>query len=86
MKISEIQIVPVKAQDGLIGFASCVIDNQIFLGSIAIFTKISDGLRLVYPTKKISNNSLHYHHPINAKASKEVEEAVCKVAKKFFYI
>lgn len=48
--ISEIQIIPVKPKNGLIGFASCVVNNQLYLGSIAIYTRPDgSGYRLVYP-------------------------------------
>ncbi|MGP8321200.1 MAG: hypothetical protein ACT6FE_02585 [Methanosarcinaceae archaeon] len=36
MKITEIQIVPIKANNGLVAFASVVLNNQLYLGSIGI--------------------------------------------------
>lgn len=82
IKISEIQIIPVKANEGLVGFASCVIENGIYLGSIGIITKMSGGFRLVFPTKKIGDKNFHYHHPINSEASRELENAICAKAEK----
>ncbi len=76
MKVSEVQIVPVKPDDGLVAFAACVIDDSFYLGSIAIFTRLDGGYRLVYPTKKIGNRHLHYHHPISKEASKAIEDAI----------
>ena len=53
LNITEIQILPVKPQNGLVAFASCVIDGQFYFGNIAIYTSFSDpsGFRLIYPTK-----------------------------------
>lgn len=76
--VSEVQIFPVKPQDGLIAFASCVLDGAHYLGSIAIFTRLSGGYRLVYPTKKIGNRQLHVHHPISREASEALEKAILK--------
>lgn len=70
MKISEVEIVLVKPHNGLIAFASCVIDNSIYLSNIAIHKKLnSDGYRLTYPNK--GSNTIF--HPINKIASQEIE-------------
>ncbi len=84
MKISEIQIVPVKPQDGLIGFASCVLDNCYFIGSIAIYTRLDGGHRLVYPSKKLGERNMHFHHPINHEANKAIEDAVLERVRSIF--
>jgi len=55
--LTEIQIIPVKPQNGLVAFASVVINNQFYVGDIAIYTSPSTeiGFRLVYPTKRLAN-------------------------------
>lgn len=73
MKISEVQIELIKPRDGLIGFASFVIDENIYISSVAIHTKLnSDGYRLTYPNK----GKFTICHPINRKASYEIEAAI----------
>ena len=37
-KLTEIQIVPIKPVNGLVGFASFVFDDTLYLGSVGIFT------------------------------------------------
>lgn len=76
MKITEVEIVPVKPDAGLIAFASCVVDGAFYLGSIAVFTKLNGGYRLVFPTKKICGRNLPYHHPINRDASEVFEKEI----------
>ena len=36
MKIAEIQITPIKPKDGLVAFASVVLDNSVYLGFIGV--------------------------------------------------
>lgn len=73
MKISEVQIDFVKPNNGLIGFASFVIDGEMYISSVAIHSKLDgDGYRLTYPCK----GNFTICHPINKQASKEIEVAV----------
>lgn len=73
MKISEVQIELIKPSNGLIGFASLVIDDNFYLSSIAIHKKLNaDGYRLTYPNK----GQFTIFHPINKHTSSQVESAV----------
>lgn len=73
MKISEVQIELIKPNNGLIGFASLVIDDNFYLSSIAIHKKLNaDGYRLTYPNK----GHFTIFHPINRQTSTQVEAAV----------
>ncbi len=75
-RISEIQIIPIKPQGGLVGFASIVFENSFFLGSIGIYTRQQGGYRLTYPTKKFSTGSFNIFHPINNTIASQIEQAV----------
>src|SRR5438552_2325163 len=75
-KISEIQIIPIKPQEGLVAFASFVLDNNLYLGSIGILTRPEGGYRLVYPTKKLGIKSLNIFHPINKQFAESIEKEV----------
>lgn len=77
MTISEVQITPVKPTEGLVAFASCVINDQLYLGSIGIH-KLRDGsgYRLTYPTKKIGIRQLNYFHPLTKEAGLAIEQAL----------
>lgn len=76
MIISEVNIVPVKPSSGLVAFASIVVDGNLYLNSIAIYVRMDGSLRLLYPTKKTGERSMHIFHPINWEASKIIERAV----------
>ena len=78
INISEVQIVPVRPKDGLVAFASCVINSQFYIGNIAIFTR-PDGkdFRLVYPSKVLPNGKeINIVHPINKETGEIIKEAI----------
>lgn len=76
-QISEVQIHFIKPTDGLIGFASLVLDSQIYLSSIGVHKKLADdGYRITYPTKKLGMNQLQIFHPITREMSLAIEQAI----------
>ena len=78
MNITEINIEFIKPNNGMIGFASLVIDGNIYLSSIAIHKKLNEeGHRITYPSK----GSFSIFHPINKATSKQIEEAIFKKLK-----
>lgn len=77
-RISEIQIIPIKPQNGLVGFASFVLNKSLYLGSIGIMTRPQGGYRLVYPTKKIGNRNINIFHPINREFAEVIEKQIIK--------
>lgn len=76
MKITEINITPIKPSNGLVAFASCVVNNSIYIGSIGLITKLDGGFRLTYPTKKSGAKQINLFHPINLIAGKQIESAI----------
>lgn len=75
-EISEIQIVPIKPQDGLVAFASFVLNNCLYLSSVGIITRPEGGYRLLYPTKKLGARSINIFHPINKDFAQIIEKEV----------
>ena len=79
--LSEIQIIPVKPQGGLCGFASAVINDSFYIGNIAIYTSpnTSEGYRLVFPIKTLPNGKkVDCFYPINKDVGKIVTQAIVK--------
>ncbi len=73
MIITEVKIEMVKPNNGLIGFASLVIDGSLYLSSIAVYKKLNaDGYRILYPNK----GQFSIYHPITKEASTLIEEAI----------
>jgi len=77
MKVTEVDIAFVKPKDGLIAFASLVLDDTLYLSGIAIHRKLDgSGHRLTYPTRKISAGKLSLFHPIRRPLGQAIERAV----------
>lgn len=77
-KITEVQIVPVKPKNGLVGFANFIFDDLFYFASIGIYTRPKGGYRLTYPTRKSLNGSLPIFHPLNKEVASMIEEVVVK--------
>lgn len=75
-EITEIQIIPIKPQNGIVAFASFLLDKCLYLSSIAIMTRPQGGYRLVYPTKKVGQRDINLFHPIEKEFAQAVEKAV----------
>lgn len=71
-RLSEIQITPIKPQNGLVAFASFVLDGSLYLGSIGIYTRPQGGYRLTYPTR----GTFNIFHPINRQIAEEIEHTI----------
>lgn len=77
VRISEVQVVPIKPVNGLVGFASCVVDERFYLGSIGIHKRLDGtGYRLTYPAKKVGSRQINYFHPVTKEAGQAIELAV----------
>ncbi len=77
-RLSEIQIIPIKPQNGLVAFVSFVLDENLYLGSIGIVTRPQGGYRLVYPTKKVAEKNLNIFYPISREFALAIEKEVVK--------
>jgi stage V sporulation protein G len=80
LEISEIQILPVKPQNGLIAFCSFVLNNQFYIGDVAIYGRPSgNGLRLVYPNRRLANGkAVSCIHPISKDVGDHITEEVLR--------
>ena len=77
LRISQIEIIPFRPKSGHLGFASCVINEQFYLGDIAIFSRPQGGIRLGFPVKKLANGmTVDICKPLNQGVEKAVEVAV----------
>lgn len=77
MKISEISIDLVKPKDGLVAFASLVIEDAIYLGNIGVIKRLEEeSYRLVYPTRKVGEKNFNIYYPINKESGLKIEKAV----------
>lgn len=76
MKVTEINITPIKPRNGLVGFASCVLAESLYIGSIGIMSRPDGSYRLTYPTKKVGSRDINLYHPITQKLGQEIEQHI----------
>lgn len=77
--VTEVQIIPVKPRNGLVAFVSCIVNDQFYIGNIAIYTSPSsqEGFRLVYPIKTLpTGKELNCVYPISRETGDIVLKAV----------
>jgi len=76
MRVDELEIVPVKPNQGHVGFCSLVIEGSLYLAGIAIYTRPQGGYRLVYPTKRTAGTERPVFYPITKELGRQLEEKV----------
>jgi DNA-binding cell septation regulator SpoVG len=82
MRVTEVDIAFVKPKDGLIAFASVVLDDELYLSGIAIHSKlVGSGYRLTYPTRKVGETQFSLFHPIRKPVGLAIEQAIVEKLK-----
>ena len=77
MRVTEVDIAFVKPKDGLIAFASVVLDDELYLSGIAIHSRlVGSGYRLTYPTRKVGETQFSLFHPIRKPVGLAIEQAI----------
>jgi DNA-binding cell septation regulator SpoVG len=78
LKVSEIEIVPVKPRGGLVAFAGFVVNEAFYVGDVGVHTRLrGDGIRLVYPRHTLPNGAkVCAFHPIRKDVATKIEEQV----------
>lgn len=78
VEVSEVKIRLVdEGPDGLLGWASCVVNGAIYLNNIAIRRSRNGELILTYPCKRSqSDQKYFYFNPITREAHHVLDEAI----------
>ena len=65
------------SEKGLIGIASVVFNNSLYLGSISVYTRPNGDLRLLFPIKVLPNSKeLNSYYPINRETYDAIKNAI----------
>ncbi|MBM3196268.1 MAG: hypothetical protein FJZ62_05940 [Chlamydiae bacterium] len=81
MSITKVEIIPIRPQNGMVGFASVEIEGQFYVSSIGVHKRRDGtGYRITYPTRKVGQQDLTIFHPTEPSLSKEIEQAICDKA------
>lgn len=77
LSIDNIRIFPIQSSDGIVAFASAIINKGMYIWSIAIHEKRDkSGYRLTYPTRKSKGKGLNIFHPISEECSQIIEDSI----------
>ncbi len=78
VEVSEVKIRLVdEGADGLLGWASCVVNGALYLNNIAIRRSRSGELILTYPCKRSQSEAKYfYFNPITREAHRVLDEAI----------
>lgn len=76
----EVKFKPLSEDKGLIGFASCILNDCLYLGSIGIFKRLDNqGFRLVFPVRTSEKGmKFNIFFPINNRMYNVLLDAVIK--------
>ena len=76
--ITEPTFMPLKINEkGLIGIASVVYNNSLYLGSISVYTRPNGDLRLLFPIKILPNSKeVNVYYPINKETYEAIKNAI----------
>lgn len=79
MKVTKVEILPIKPQNGLMAFATIELDDQLYINSIGVHRKRDgSGYRITYPNRKIGEQSITICHPMKPELSKMIENAISR--------
>jgi DNA-binding cell septation regulator SpoVG len=84
IEITNIDIVPIRSREGLLGFASCYFCRNLFLGNIAVRKNRQGDYWILFPVKQVGNRNFEIFHPVNRAATTALEEAIIAKAKEIF--
>lgn len=77
-QISQIHFTNVRPREGLIGFVQFVLDEVYAVGGVGVHTRLgSEGVRLLYPTKKLSDGTnIPLFYPLTKEIGESIEKSV----------
>lgn len=78
MTITDIQFTPCKPRNGHLGFVSFIYNKTFFCGSIAVYTRLHGGIRLVYPKLNVGDKQLATFFPNDKDISEKIENKIEK--------
>jgi len=76
MQISEIQYIPLKPENGFYGFVSFVLNDELYIGSVAVHSRLDGSIRLVWPTLNVKGAKHATIHPLSKRVGSIIEEAI----------
>lgn len=79
LNITSVNVIPIKAQAGLVAFAEIELNDCLFCGNISIHTspRHQFGFRCQFPTKRLqSGKQVNCFHPFTREAEETISRAI----------
>jgi DNA-binding cell septation regulator SpoVG len=77
IRIGEVKIRLYDGDEPLVGWASCVLNDALYLNNIAIVRAEDGSLRLHFPSTRSQSDARHFHfNPITRDAQEAFDEAI----------
>ena len=77
MEITKVQIRKINPKEGLVGFASFIIEDSLYMGNIGIFSRLNkDTFRLIFPEKKVNDKKIPIFYPLTTEFYYTLEDLV----------
>jgi DNA-binding cell septation regulator SpoVG len=74
-RITSIRFKPAHTGDGLLGWASFVLDGDLVIDGVAVRRTLTGALVLSWPGRKDSRGRVHHHvRPVDDQARRELED------------
>lgn len=77
-KISDIHFQPIRPREGLIGFVQFKLNDAFSVAGIGVHTRLDqEGIRLLYPTKRLHDGTVfNLFYPITKSVGESIENVV----------
>lgn len=83
MQITKVQIRKIIPKEGLVGFASFILDDSLYIGNVGIFSRLNkDNYRLIFPEKKVNKKKISIFYPLTTEFYYKLEDIVNEEIKK----
>ena len=78
MTITRVKIKKTVPKNGLVGFASIILNDCLHIGNIAIFSRLNKTgkIRLVFPEKKVNEKTISFVYPVSSEFYFQLEKVV----------
>jgi stage V sporulation protein G len=80
INISDIQIIPINTKNGLVAFASFILNDSLYISSVAVYTRLGteNSYRLVYPSKSVGDKEVNVLYPVKKQVGEYIEQEITK--------
>jgi len=85
LSITKVDFTPITQNNGLIGFATIILNDEYLLEGIGVFVcQEREGYRVTYPKRQAGSKSINVHYPLTQGMLDKVNKAVNEKVTEFY--